>query len=76
MWERQAGRASAKQQIKQDEGPRSTPMKEVSMLELIARNFARFAAVSGVVALVVWLSWILLDFEHMNSGFTLPQSVY
>ena len=51
-------------------------MKEISIIELIARNFARFAAVSGVVALVIWLSWVLLDFEHMNSGFTLPQSVY
>ena len=51
-------------------------MKEISMLELVARNFARFAAVSGVVALVVWLTWVMLDFEHMNSGFTLPKSVY
>ncbi|QNI53790.1 putative conserved membrane protein [Synechococcus sp. BIOS-E4-1] len=51
-------------------------MKEISMFELIARNFARFAAVSGVIVLVIWVSWVMLDFEHMNSGFTLPQSVY
>ena len=51
-------------------------MKEISIVELIARNFARFAAVSGVIALEVWLTWVMLDFEHMNSGFTLPQSVY
>ena len=51
-------------------------MKEVSIFELIARNIARFAAVSGVIALVIWLTWVMLDFEHMQSGFTLPQSVY
>ena len=46
------------------------------IVELIARNVARFAAVSGVIALVIWLTWVLLDFEHMQSGFTLPQTVY
>ena len=51
-------------------------MKEISFVELVTRNFARFAAVTGVIALVVWLTWVLLDFEHMNTGFTLPQSVY
>ena len=51
-------------------------MKEISPLELIARNFARFAAVSGVIALVIWLTWVLLDIEHMQSGFTLPQTAY
>ena len=51
-------------------------MKEVSIVELIVRNVARFAAVSGVIALVIWLTWVLLDFEHMQSGFTLPQTVY
>ncbi|QNJ19651.1 putative conserved membrane protein [Synechococcus sp. A18-25c] len=51
-------------------------MKEISLLELLARSAARFAAVSGVLALVIWLTWVLLDFEHMQSGFTLPQSVY
>ena len=76
MLENRAGRASAKRQIEQNKGPRNRSMKEISIVELIARNFARFAAVSGVVALVIWLSWVLLDFEHMNSGFTLPQTVY
>ena len=76
MWRRRAGRASAKRQIKQNEVSRLRSMKEISIFELIARNFARFAAVSGVIALVIWLTWVLLDFEHMNSGFTLPQSVY
>ncbi len=51
-------------------------MKEIGLLELLARNAARFAAVSGVLALVIWLTWVLLDFEHMQSGFTLPQSVH
>ena len=51
-------------------------MKEISPLELIARNAARFAAVSGVLAVVIWLTWVMFDFEHMQSGFTLPQSVY
>ena len=76
MWERRTERTSLKPQIDQDEGLRSTSMKEISIFELIARNFARFAAVSGVIALVIWLTWVMLDFEHMNSGFTLPQSVY
>ena len=62
--------------IEQDEGPCRMSMKEISIFELVARNFARFAAVSGVIALVIWLTWVMLDFEHMNSGFTLPQSVY
>ena len=51
-------------------------MKEISTLELIVRNIARFAAVSGGIAVLIWLTWILLDFEHMQSGFTLPQAVY
>ena len=65
-----------KQLIEQNGGSRSTSMKEISIFELIARNLARLAAASGVVALVIWLTWVMLDFEHMNSGFTLPQSVY
>jgi len=62
--------------IKQNEVPCSSTMKEISMLELIGRNIARFAAVSGVIAVLIWLTWVLLDFEHMQSGFTLPQAVY
>ena len=30
----------------------------------------------GCLLLVIWLTWVMLDFEHMQSGFTLPQSVY
>lgn len=60
----------------QDAVIRSIPMKEVSVLEVLIRNLGRFAAGSGVVALLVWLTWIMLDVQHMQSGFTLPQSSY
>jgi hypothetical protein len=36
------------------------------------RSLGRFAAVSGVVALLVWLTWVMLDLKHLQSGFTLP----
>ncbi len=47
-------------------------MKDVSLLEVLLRQVARFAAVSGVIALLVWLTWVMLDVSHMQSGFTLP----
>jgi len=47
-------------------------MKEISLLELALRIAARVAAVSGVIALVVWLTWVMLDVKNMQSGFTLP----
>jgi hypothetical protein len=47
-------------------------MKEVSAAELLARALARFAAAAGVVALLVWLTWVMLDLKHLQSGFTLP----
>jgi hypothetical protein len=47
-------------------------MKEISLLEVVLRNAARFAAVSGVMALLVWLTWVMLDVSHMQKGFTLP----
>ena len=47
-------------------------MKEISVVQLLGRYAARFAAVSGVIALLVWLTWVMLDFEHLQSGFTLP----
>ena len=47
-------------------------MKEISLLELSLRIAARVAAVSGVIALVVWLTWVMLDVKNMQSGFTLP----
>lgn len=47
-------------------------MKEISPLELVGRFVARFAAVSGVIALLVWITWVMLDIKNLQSGFTLP----
>lgn len=47
-------------------------MKEISLLEVVLRTSARFAAVSGVIAVLVWLTWVMLDVSHMQKGFTLP----
>ncbi|MFM7264386.1 MAG: hypothetical protein ACKOZW_02090 [Cyanobium sp.] len=47
-------------------------MKEISPLEPLLRAAARLAAISGVVALLVWLTWVMLDVKNMQSGFTLP----
>ena len=48
------------------------PVKEISLLELVVRAAGRIAAVSGVIGLVVWLTWVMLDVKNMQSGFTLP----
>jgi len=48
------------------------PMKEISLVELMLRIGARIAAVSGVIALLVWLTWVMLDVKNLQSGFTLP----
>ncbi|MEB3331968.1 MAG: hypothetical protein VKI83_05700 [Synechococcaceae cyanobacterium] len=47
-------------------------MKQISPLEMMTRFLGRFAAVSGVIALLVWLTWVMLDVKNMQSGFTLP----
>lgn len=47
-------------------------MKEVSVLELLGKTIARVAAASGVIALLIWLTWVMLDLKHLQSGFTLP----
>ncbi|MEB3303424.1 MAG: hypothetical protein ACKOPT_04360 [Cyanobium sp.] len=47
-------------------------MKEISLLEVVLRTSARVAAVSGVIAVLVWLTWVMLDVSHMQKGFTLP----
>ena len=47
-------------------------MKEISLLSVLLRAAARFAAVSGVVALLIWVTWVMLDVKNMQSGFTLP----
>lgn len=47
-------------------------MKEISPLEMLGRLLARGAAVAGVLALLGWLTWVMLDLKHLQSGFTLP----
>jgi hypothetical protein len=47
-------------------------VKEISLLELVGRFVARFAAVSGVIALLIWITWVMLDVRNLQSGFTLP----
>ena len=51
-------------------------MKEVSLLEMIGSSLAKVAAGAGVAALLIWITYVMLDFGHMQSGFTLPQSTY
>jgi len=51
-------------------------MKEISPLEMIGRSVAKVAAGVGVAAVLIWLTYVLLDIGHMQSGFTLPQSSY
>ena len=51
-------------------------MKNVSLVEILLRNIAKVAAGSGIAALLLWLTYIMLDVQHMNSGFTLPQTSY
>jgi len=51
-------------------------MKEVSLLEMIGRSAAKVAAGAGVAAFLLWITYVMLDFGHMQSGFTLPQSSY
>ena len=47
-------------------------MKEISFATVVLRTAGRFAAVSGVLALVIWVTWVMLDLKHLQSGFTLP----
>lgn len=54
------------------DGPKRKSVKEISPLELLLRAAARFAAISGVVALLVWVTWVMLDVKNMQTGFTLP----
>lgn len=47
-------------------------MKEISPVTILLRAAARIAAVSGVLALLLWITWVMLDVKNMQSGFTLP----
>ena len=60
----------------QDGCIRSGPVKEVSVVEMLLRNIAKVAAGSGIAALLLWLTYVMLDVQHMQGGFTLPQTSY
>ena len=47
-------------------------MKETGVTELALRPAAKLLAAAGLLALLFWLGWVMIDVEHMNSGFTLP----
>ncbi|MEY3462999.1 MAG: hypothetical protein RLZZ468_777 [Cyanobacteriota bacterium] len=47
-------------------------MKEISPVAMLARLLARLAAIGGGLALLLWITWIMLDLRHLQSGFTLP----
>ena len=36
-------------------------------MELLLRMGAKVAAVSGVVALIVWVTWVMLDLKNNRS---------
>jgi hypothetical protein len=52
--------------------PAMAPVKEISVLETVLRAAARVAALSGLLALVIWVTWVMLDIRNLQSGFTLP----
>ncbi|MEB3168467.1 MAG: hypothetical protein ACKN89_01700 [Cyanobium sp.] len=47
-------------------------MKIISPLEMLLRTVAKLAATAGILALLAWLTWVMLDIGNMQSGFTLP----
>ncbi len=63
-------------QIMQDGLIRGCSVKEVSVVEMLLRNIAKVAAGSGIAALLLWLTYVMLDVQHMQGGFTLPQTSY
>ena len=48
------------------------PVKEISPLQLMVRLGGRLAIASGVIALLIWITWVMLDVKNLQSGFTLP----
>ena len=57
---------------RQDAAVALKPVKEISFWEWLLRLSGKVAAVSGVIGLLVWLTWVMLDVKNMQSGFTLP----
>ncbi|MEY2644281.1 MAG: hypothetical protein RLZZ611_930 [Cyanobacteriota bacterium] len=51
---------------------RHRPVKEISTLEMVGRFVAKAAATAGVLALLLWVGWVMLDVKNLQSGFTLP----
>jgi len=51
---------------------RPLSMKETGFTEVALRTAAKVFAAAGLLALLFWLGWVMIDVEHMNSGFTLP----
>jgi hypothetical protein len=47
-------------------------VKEISTLEMVGRFVAKAAATAGVLALLLWVGWVMLDVKNLQSGFTLP----
>lgn len=47
-------------------------MKEVSGITMALRLVGQLAAAAGVMALLVWVTVVMLDLKHLQSGFTLP----
>lgn len=47
-------------------------VKEISFVAVMVRTLARIAAFGGLLALLIWLTWVMLDLKHLQSGFTLP----
>lgn len=50
----------------------SLAVKEISPLQLFVRFGGRVAIASGVIALLIWVTWVMLDIKNLQSGFTLP----
>ena len=57
---------------RQDAAVAAKPVKEISFWEWLLRASGKIAAVSGIIGLLVWLTWVMLDVKNMQSGFTLP----
>jgi len=51
-----------------------TAVKEISLLEVRGRFAARFVAISGGIALLIKIPWVMLDLKCLASGFSLTAS--
>jgi hypothetical protein len=41
-------------------------------MEIVMRSAAKVAAASGVLAVLIWVLWVMLDVKGLQPGFTLP----